>query len=61
MMQSLEEEKVIEVFEHYYSKIPDLIMKLGMDMYGTEGRSDLAKSFMIAHFFGENTKALRDY
>ena len=32
MMQSLEEEKVIEVFEHYYSKIPDLIMKLGMDM-----------------------------
>ena len=30
-------------------------------MYGTDGRSDLAKYFMLAHFQNENTKALKDY
>jgi len=52
--------KVMNIFKIYYSRIPDLISELGMDMYGTDGRSDLAKYFMLAHFENENTKALRD-
>ena len=52
--------KVMNIFKVYYSRIPDLISELGMDMYGTDGRTDLAKYFVLAHFENENTKAIRD-
>tara|TARA_R100001082_G_scaffold84639_1_gene51222 strand:- start:459 stop:644 length:186 start_codon:yes stop_codon:yes gene_type:complete len=61
MIQSIEEDQVIELFKKYYAKVPDLISELGMDVYGTDARADLAKTFLLAHCINENTKAVRDY
>ena len=59
--QSSDEDYVLEVFKNYYARVPDLTAELGMDVYGTDSRGDLAKTLTIAHFINENTKAVRDY